>query len=146
MSLHKIFPRLFVSKLKGSSMQGVFTFEDIPKGEVIHKLKGKIAIHPTRTSVQLAKNKHIEDTLTAFMNHSCTPNAEVYHGALISLKEIKAGEEITFNYNANEDTVSCPFICNCCGKEILGRLSYKLFLLTSLNLNNKKGFLNKVFQ
>jgi SET domain-containing protein len=58
-----------------------------------------------------------------FLNHSCSPNAEAQDldGRIwiIALREIKAGEEITFNYNYDlEDYQEHPCQCgsaNCVG-------------------------------
>jgi hypothetical protein len=41
--------------------------------------------------------------------------------ALISLRGIKAGEEVTFDYNQNEDKLANPFVCQCCGTLIQGK-------------------------
>jgi SET domain-containing protein len=58
-----------------------------------------------------------------FLNHSCAPNAEAQDVDgriwIIALREIKAGEEITFNYNYDlEDYKEHPCRCgaaNCVG-------------------------------
>jgi len=58
-----------------------------------------------------------------FMNHSCSPNAEAQDQDsriwIVTLREIKAGEEITFNYNYDmEDYREHPCKCgatNCVG-------------------------------
>lgn len=103
---------------------GAFVTKDIKKGSVLFKLQGDIVDTPTRTSVQIAKGKHIEDALAGHINHSCSPNARVYRKtqSFISLRDIEAGEEITFNYNDNEDDLASSFVCVCCGKEMLGKL------------------------
>ena len=107
----------------GKTAFGVFITKDVKKGQTLFKLKGPILETPTRTSVQIGKNKHIEDPLGAFINHSCTPTAKVNkkNQTFVSLKPIKAGEEITFDYNQNEDQMASPFICHCCGKKINGK-------------------------
>ncbi len=102
---------------------GVFTTADIKKGKILFKLKGKILDFPTRTSIQIGKYQHIEDQIGAHMNHSCQPNAKLYKRShtFKSTKNIKKGEEITFNYNQNEDKLAAPFTCACCGRKIRGR-------------------------
>lgn len=101
---------------------GVFTTIDFLKGQVLFELTGEILPAPTRTSVQIGVNQHIEDKLAAFMNHSCTPNAFIDRttSSFIALHDIQAGQEIMFDYNKNEDLLSSPFICECCGKKIQG--------------------------
>lgn len=60
-----------------------------------------------------------------FLNHSCSPNCEAQteegddHIWIVALRDIKAGEELTFNYNYDlEDYKSHPCRCgaaNCVG-------------------------------
>lgn len=116
------FPPHFIVKY-GIHGLGAFTTADIKKGRILFKLKGEILSHPTRTSVQIGKNKHIEDKLAGFMNHSCRANAKLLKRKqqFVSLRNIPKGEEITFNYNKNEARLASPFKCECCGKKICGR-------------------------
>lgn len=102
---------------------GVFIKTDIKKNTVLFKLSGKMVQSPTRTSVQIGTNKHIEDEIASHINHSCTPTAKVDQATLtfVSLRDLHKGDEITFNYNDNEDLLHAPFKCECCGKEIRGR-------------------------
>ena len=119
---HGFFPPHFVVK-NGIHGVGVFTTTEVKKGELLFKMKGAILEAPTRTSVQISENKHIEDKLAGCMNHNCSPSAKVDRASqsFISLKDLRAGEEITFNYNQNEDVMASPFICECCRKLIGGR-------------------------
>jgi SET domain-containing protein len=102
---------------------GVFTTTDVKKGELLFEMTGEVLDHPTRTSVQIGLNQHIEDEIAGHMNHSCIPTARVdrQSKSFISVVDIKKGEEITFNYNENEDTLAAPFTCACCGNKIRGR-------------------------
>lgn len=119
---NKQLPRHFEIKV-GMHGVGAFITKDIKKGTVLFKMKGKIINHPTRTSVQVSKHQHIEDLLAGHINHSCTPNARVSRRArtFVSLRNIKKGEEITFDYNKNEDELAAPFVCICCGQKIAGK-------------------------
>jgi len=113
------------------SMLGLFSTDDILSGQVIFKLEGEIIAQPTRTSLQIGMNEHIEDQRIAFTNHNCNPTAFVYDGYLITKRNIKAGDEITIDYNLTEEIVTHPFICNCCGRIITGKNStlYRNLLL-----------------
>lgn len=115
------FPPHLVVK-KGIHGIGVFTSTAVKKGELLFKLSGEIVEAPTRTSVEIGKDKHIEDIIAGCINHSCTPNTKVDKTipAFVSLRDIQKGEEITFDYNENESVMACPFKCECCGKKILG--------------------------
>ena len=106
----------------------VYANEDsIEPNRVVYKLKGKILSQPTRTSIQIGKNLHIEDPWGQYINHSCDPNVQVVNNKLISLKPIQKGDTITFDYNQSEDLMATPFKCFCCGK-IIGGKYYMDFL------------------
>ena len=59
-----------------------------------------------------------------FLNHSCDSNIMVRGRELVAIRHIRAGVEVTFNYNANEYNLACPFTCHCgshfCSGEIRG--------------------------
>lgn len=105
------------------------------KGDTILKLEGTINTIPDKYSIQISETEHIlphESDFkngTAFymyINHNCIPNGyfNIEKKGLIALKDIEAGEEITYNYNTTEYDMCCPFTCNCrsntCIKEIRG--------------------------
>lgn len=119
---HSLFSSNLIFK-KGIQGSGVFCTEDIKKGKVIFKMKGEIIGHPTRTSVQVGKDEHIEDEIAGHVNHHCIPNAKVIRKtrSFVSLRNIRKGEEITFDYNANEDKLAAPFVCKCCNKLVSGK-------------------------
>lgn len=94
---------------------------EVPGDTVIYTLSGTILNQPTKTSIQISKNEHIEDELGQYINHNCNPNVKIVDKYVISLKQISDGDSITFNYNDSEDKLSNPFICNCCNKEIIGK-------------------------
>ena len=78
--------------------------------KIIHKLSGNILSKPTRTSIEIEKNKHIEDDYGKYMNHSFIPNCKINNGNIVAIKKINKGDELTFNYNENETKMCCPFI------------------------------------
>ena len=106
-------------------MKGLFATRTIYKDTLIFLLNGKKLSKPTRTSIQV-KNKHVEHHKGGFMNHHCSPNAEVLlmkgeKMAFVMAKEtIKKGEEITFDYETTEEELVSPFKCECHGKLIVG--------------------------
>jgi len=117
-----LIPPYFVIK-DGIHGLGVFMTQDIKKGDVLFYMSGEILATPTRTSVQVGKNKHIEDFIAGHINHSCSPNAVINQEkmAFVATNDISEGEEISFDYSENEDKLACPFECECCGKLIQGK-------------------------
>lgn len=98
--------------------KGVYASIDFPVGEEIFYLQGPLVSEPTRTSIKIADGKHVEDKFGGFINHNCNPSTEIRDGKVIAIKNIKRGDEITFDYTSNEDALTNPFTCLCCGKYI----------------------------
>lgn len=46
----------------------------ISTNKIVFELKGEIINYPTKTSIQIGPNEHIEDELGQFINHHCYPN------------------------------------------------------------------------
>lgn len=92
-------------------------------GEVVLVLEGLLSETPSRYSVQVGADLHVqpapgipEDSVRAawrFLNHSCQPNAAFRGPVLTALTAIEAGDEITFDYNTTEATMAEPFTCRC---------------------------------
>ena len=64
--------------------------------------------------------------IAAFINHSCTPNCEpdeisgrVY---VFALRNIKAGEELTYDYNLYDGELEDESICHCKAKNCRGTM------------------------
>ena len=119
---HQSFPPHLVVKC-GIHGLGIFTLIDINPGEIIFEMHGKVLSYTTRTSVQIGKEMHIENIVAGHVNHSCEPSAKVCRRERVfrSLRKIAQGEEITFDYNENEDALAEPFVCECCGRKVIGK-------------------------
>tara|TARA_Y100000310_G_C20525782_1_gene735954 strand:+ start:681 stop:1055 length:375 start_codon:yes stop_codon:yes gene_type:complete len=115
---------LYISSIKNIPGQsGVFSKESFAPGDTILYLNGEVVGFPSRTSIQIGENKHIEDKIGAFVNHSCYPSCKIEGNRVVADKEISPSDEITFDYSKNETTLASPFICSCCNKLISGNLS-----------------------
>ena len=92
-------------------------------GELLFEIAGEITRTPTRYTVQIDQNAHIdlndshniEEILDRycwrFMNHSCEPNTVIRGRNVVALRPIRPWEEITFNYNTTEYQMAEPFQC-----------------------------------
>lgn len=120
--IHRSFPPHFVVKT-GIHGLGVFSLMSFKAGDTLFKMKGELLKSPTRTSVQIGDHLHIEDEIAGFINHSCAPNAKIdkHMHSFVALKDIAVDEEIVFDYNANEDMLASPFVCECCNRKITGK-------------------------
>lgn len=79
---------------------------------------------PSYLTVQIGENEHIElvPEYLECINHSCDPNCffDTTSKQLVSLKDIAAGEEITFFYPSAEWDMDQIFQCDCGCKNCLG--------------------------
>ena len=108
-------------------MKGLFTNRTFDKGEIILLLKGNHFPFPTRTSIQVGKDKHVENYEGGLINHNCNPNSniltipDVEPAIVVANTTIFKGEEITFDYETTEVDMAKPFKCNCHGNWIRGK-------------------------
>ncbi|CAO3633253.1 unnamed protein product [Cunninghamella echinulata] len=86
------------------------------KGSVIVDLKGLTPGPKRYSSVQVSKTEHVElNSDLVFMNHSCDPSMhmDVDRMAIVALKDLKVGDEMTFFYPSTEWDMAQPFACWC---------------------------------
>lgn len=112
--------------------RGLFATKDIPKGEHILTLTGKII---TQEDVDQKPKKQQANALQieydfymdleepgVLINHSCNPNTGIQADKeVISIKDIKAGEEITWDYSTSVDggwTMPCACAEQNCRKKV----------------------------
>lgn len=100
------------SKIAG---KGVFTKKAFKKGQTIFILKGekiKWVVKDQQTAdtgpnwVGVGKNKWIDPAgIYQYLNHSCDPNMGIKGSVtFVALRDIQAGEEVTFDYSITEET------------------------------------------
>ena len=80
---------------------------------------------PTYTSIQVGPNQHVEcGERLRYMDHSFQPTARIvvtmWTLRVVSLKSIKRGDPITFDYNTTEDVMAQPFQDYATGKMVAG--------------------------
>lgn len=108
-----------------NSQKTLVTKEAISMGEVVLKFSGEIKSIPNWQSIQLDEKKHIwpnEEDIWPALNHNCSPNCyvDIVNISLIALRNINAGEELTFDYNLTEYELATPFACNCGNSNCVG--------------------------
>ena len=121
--------------------KGLFAKEDIKAGSVIFHLKGSISRRPNKYSIQLDRDKHVDfppvrkpnddlDYAWQFLNHSCEPNGymNIAEYSFCALRDIRKGEEITFNYLTTEYELARPFRCDCGSAKCFGIIRGNKFL------------------
>jgi hypothetical protein len=125
-------PRLCVVQTNGG--YGVYAVESIAAGQIIMRIEGEQRDRPSRFSVQVEWNLHIEvnGSLSLeelmdrfpwrFLNHSCDGNSMVQGNYLVAVRGIRPGEEVTFNYNATEYDMARPFTCHCGSPFCIGEI------------------------
>jgi hypothetical protein len=97
---------------------------DIMKDEVIAEFSAReILTEPNFLTIQIDHKKHIllQPDFLQYTNHSCEPNVffDITKKHQVALREIKAGEELTFFYPSTEWEMAQPFHCHCGSKKCL---------------------------
>ena len=108
---------------------GVVATRSIASGEVILSAEGMIVSNPSRYSIQIGIQSHIDlpptvqrdssiDTIAPaffwrYLNHSCRPSAAFDGVDLLAIQRIESGDVITFDYNTTEYFMAEPFTCGC---------------------------------
>lgn len=113
MKKSKYTPGKFALKVKKSDTgKGLYAQENIPKGSCIIEYTGvvvpedKISTINCKYLFEVGKNKtingNVKENTARYINHSCRPNCEADGPEgrvfIFSLKNIKAGEELTYDY------------------------------------------------
>ena len=89
-------------------------------GQRILTIDGQETAQPSRHSVQVGPALHVaplQGSLDVgfwrYLNHSCAPNAWLRGRELIALRDIRAREDVTFDYDTTEWDMAEPFACHC---------------------------------
>lgn len=115
--------------------------DDITAGSFLTDLWGPVLDSPTSHTVQVEKNKHVvPQGVMKYVNHSCQANAKfIYeiHKAtdpmsldaghevfwhMVATRNIKKGEDITFDYTKTEYDMAQCFQCICGAEKCLGEI------------------------
>jgi SET domain len=105
--------------------RSVFSRVDLEAGQVLSDFSAKkIYSEPSYLTVQISDTEHIElwPEYLECVNHSCDPNCyfDTTTYKFITLKPVKAGEELTFFYPSTEWDMDKAFQCLCGSDQCLG--------------------------
>jgi hypothetical protein len=141
---------------RGDGQLARYVTADIAKDEVVIDLKPvlQIARRPSVDTLQLSEGFHYRSSVgMVCMNHSCDPNGYIRFDDLTycALRDVSAGEELTFNYCTTEYELAQPFQCACGSPNCYGLVRGARFLdsgqldriypLLSIYLRNHEGLL-----
>jgi hypothetical protein len=112
--------KVVTGRLKGASL---ITVKPLKRGQLFFYLPaGNVLKVPTFQTIQISRDQHLGDLeVLAYMNHSCCPNVhiDVRQKACFALRDIDAGEELTFFYPSTEWVMARPFVCVCGAEECI---------------------------
>lgn len=104
------------------------TTEAIAAGHEILEIEGVRRAKPTRYSIQVARDVHLDDMGPVdATNHDCDPSAFIDFtdpGRIVlrALRDLSEGDEVSFHYCATEWDMAAPFDCRCGATGCLGRV------------------------
>lgn len=105
---------------------------DIPAGTEIFRLEGRRTPTATRYSIQIGVGQHLDpddieypmqrvrSRFWMYLNHHCEPSAHVRDLTVTALRDIAAGDGVTFDYNTTEQSMASPFDCHCDSEDCVG--------------------------
>lgn len=116
-----------------NEQNALFALQSFQPGEVIAAFwAGTIAAEPTYLTVQVDTGKHItlQPEFLQYINHSCDPNVffDTSLMQLVALKELRAGDEMTFFYPSTEWKMTQSFNCYCGSSNCLGDIRGAFYL------------------
>jgi len=116
---------------------GIFATGDFPAGTVVAVLGGRLinslqwctlSDEDKRHSLQVEEEMYLAPNVTRqpddYLNHSCEPNLGMNgHSALVTLRAIRAGEELCFDYAMTDGSDYDEFVCGCGTPSCRGKIT-----------------------
>jgi hypothetical protein len=132
--------------------KGLFATQDFQKGEMMIVFGGRAVMRTTldgqsrslgRHALQIGKEIFLQgsaDEEGEWVNHSCDPNLGVQGQiTLVAMRDIKAGEEVCFDYAMVDMSDADEFNCQCGSQNCRGRVTGEDWRLPELQ-NRYKGY------
>jgi SET domain-containing protein len=144
----------------GINRRGVFAVKPIKKDEVLAVWGGHIITDKEFKEFSRKGFKNIDDYATRiaegfymvsckkgaledddFFNHSCNPNAGIRGQIMmVAMRNIKPGEEITYDYAMTDADFNYSFNCSCGAKQCRKRVSTRDWKIPALQKKYKGYF------
>lgn len=145
---------VYLKKISYNVGYGVFAARDFQRGELVVRATGPVLTFQSMYSIQIDWDRHMQVGPPAkYLNHSCNPNLGVRscnaEGVdFVALRNIKEGEEITFDYAMTEfrhfprpnPQDEFDLTCHCGSQNCRGRLGYYSELSGELKMKYR-GFI-----
>lgn len=121
-----------VGVLVEQSERRLVAVQPIAVGAVLFRIEGFETRTPSKYSVQVGRDRHLDqrgardatDRVRRFywryMNHACDPTTRILDCAVIAVRDIAAGDSVTFDYNTTEEHLAEPFHCHCGSRGCVG--------------------------
>jgi hypothetical protein len=130
-------PKCVVRRTGDRGGHTVVAIEQIAEGELIVVWSGKLVDREElaslpqtvrRYSLQVEENHYLVSLSDCeppdYVNHSCEPNAGLSGQiSLVAMRNISAGEEITYDYAMSDGSAYDEFDCGCGSQACRGRVS-----------------------
>lgn len=104
----------------------------IAAGTHLFSITGRETPLPTRFSLQVGASLHLDQDCAhdeadvvhryfwRYMNHSCDPTTVIQDRHVIAVRDLAAGDGVTFDYNTTELEMAAPFACHCGSAQCVG--------------------------
>ena len=105
---------------RNAGFASLYAARSFARGDVVVPLRGRPMARPTRFSIQVGRDLHLDPISDAespwgSLNHGCDPNViiDVDRRVIVARRGIAAGDQLRFDYSTTEWELAEPFACNC---------------------------------
>ncbi|RLN20207.1 hypothetical protein BBJ28_00002556 [Nothophytophthora sp. Chile5] len=125
----------FVIEQLNEHWRSAVAAQDFKKGDVIGSAPGTLYAEPTRFTIQITPEKHLDFCGgLEFVNHSCEPNTFLTMSenapevTFVATRTIAEGEHLTFDYATSEWDMDEKFDCRCGAPSCRGHIGGAKYL------------------
>lgn len=108
--------------------------KDVARGTRLFTITGREIAEPTKYSVQAGPALHLDQDCARdefelvrryfwrYLDHACEPTTMIRDREVIAVRDIVAGEGVTFHYCTTEYDMATPFACLCGSPRCMGTI------------------------